>query len=114
MGRLFFAFSFAMFLVGTGSLYLTLYVWFGSGPEQARSTVDHYRSVAENTVHVYSEDFQVEVYRRQLSMLSDQETVREEPLSRCSRPIISGSPPRLGASTRVAGPAECRETTRPG
>ena len=30
----------------------------------------------ESETKLYSEDFQVEVYRRQLSMLSDQETVR--------------------------------------
>ena len=38
-----------LFAVGTLSLGLTLYLWFGEWPEQAKETVDHLRSVAENT-----------------------------------------------------------------
>ena len=41
--------STVMFAVGTLSLGLTLYLWFGEWPEQAKGTVDHLRSVAENT-----------------------------------------------------------------
>jgi beta-glucuronidase len=38
-----------LFVVGVASLGLTLYMWFGAWPEQAKVTVDHLRSVAENT-----------------------------------------------------------------
>ena len=38
-----------LFAIGVASLGLTLYLWFGDWPEQARATVDHLRSVAENT-----------------------------------------------------------------
>jgi beta-glucuronidase len=36
----------AAFLLGAGSLALTLYLWFGDWPRQARSLVEHQRSVA--------------------------------------------------------------------
>ena len=38
-----------LFAVGVSSLTLTFYLWFGDWPEQAKATVDHLRSVGENT-----------------------------------------------------------------
>jgi beta-glucuronidase len=38
--------SIALFSVGTASLALTLYLWFGDWPQEAKETVDHYRSLA--------------------------------------------------------------------
>ncbi|MCP4036208.1 MAG: hypothetical protein GY733_04670, partial [bacterium] len=49
MVRLFATLSLLLFLVGAASLGLTLYLWFGDWPEQAKATVDHLRSVAANT-----------------------------------------------------------------
>jgi beta-glucuronidase len=49
MRQLSIAVSALMFLVGLLSLILTLYLWFGEWPQQAKATVDHLRSVAENT-----------------------------------------------------------------
>ena len=48
MRRLFSVLAALLFLVGAGSLGLTLYLWFGDWPEQAKATVDHFRSVAAN------------------------------------------------------------------
>ncbi len=49
MLRWFAGLSVVLFVGGTASLALTLYLWFGDWPEQAKETVDHLRSVAENT-----------------------------------------------------------------
>jgi hypothetical protein len=49
MRRLFSVLAAVLFLVGAGSLGVTLYLWFGDWPEQAKATVDHLRSVAENS-----------------------------------------------------------------
>lgn len=49
MGRIIGAVGFILFVIGGASLALTLYLWFGDWPEQAKATVDHLRSVAENT-----------------------------------------------------------------
>jgi len=45
--KLWTALSLLLFLVGAASLALTLYLWFGDWPQEARETVDHFRSVAE-------------------------------------------------------------------
>jgi beta-glucuronidase len=47
MGRLAAVAGLLAFVVGVGSLALTLYLWFGDWPQSARQTVDHFRSVAE-------------------------------------------------------------------
>ena len=49
MRRLFTVLSLILFLIGSASLALTVYLWVGDWPEQTRELVDHYRSVAENT-----------------------------------------------------------------
>ncbi len=38
-----------LFVLGAGSLALTLYLWFGDWPAEVKSAVDHYRSVAEQS-----------------------------------------------------------------
>ena len=48
MVRIFTALSVVLFVVGGASLALTFYLWFGDWPEQAKATVEHLRSVAEN------------------------------------------------------------------
>lgn len=40
--------SLALFMVGAASLALTLYLWFGDWPREAKEIVDYYRSVGEN------------------------------------------------------------------
>jgi beta-glucuronidase len=40
--------SVLLFLLGIGSLALTLYLWFGDWPQTVKPMVDHYRSVGEN------------------------------------------------------------------
>ncbi len=47
MHRVFSALAALLFLVGGASLGLTLYLWFGDWPKQAKGTLDHLRSVAE-------------------------------------------------------------------
>jgi beta-glucuronidase len=48
MFRIFAALSVVLFVLGGASLALTLYLWFGNWPEQAKDTVDHMRSMAAN------------------------------------------------------------------
>lgn len=52
MHRWFAAGSAVLFVVGAASLALTLYLWFGDWPAQARHTVDHLRSVAAHSGRV--------------------------------------------------------------
>jgi len=49
MRRLFAVISIMMFATGAATLALTLYLWFGDWPTEAKATIDHLRSVAENT-----------------------------------------------------------------
>lgn len=47
MGRLAVVAGLLAFVVGVGSLALTLYLWLGDWPESARETLEHFRSVGE-------------------------------------------------------------------
>jgi len=49
MRRIFNGLAVLLFVSGVASLGLTLYLWFGDWPEDAKTTVDHLRSVGENT-----------------------------------------------------------------
>jgi beta-glucuronidase len=48
MPRLFTAIALLLFLIGVGSLALTLYLWVGDWPQEAKGTIDHLRSAREN------------------------------------------------------------------
>ncbi len=48
MSRLTTAIAFLLFLIGVGSLALTLYLWVGDWPQEAKGTVDYLRSAREN------------------------------------------------------------------
>lgn len=49
MRRTFLVAAAIFFVLGIGSLALTAYLWLGDWPKQAKGTLDHLRSVAENT-----------------------------------------------------------------
>ena len=48
MRRVIALFTGLLFLVGVGSLVLTLYLWFGAWPQEMKQTVDHLRSARAN------------------------------------------------------------------
>ena len=48
MQRLFSVLAFLVFTLGTASLALTLYLWFGDWPQEMKQTLDHLRSAREN------------------------------------------------------------------
>ncbi len=48
MRRLLIPLSLLLFVVGTSSLALTLYLWLGDWPRETKAVVDHYRSLGEN------------------------------------------------------------------
>ncbi len=48
MRRLFGILAVLLFIIGTGSLALTIYLWIGDWPQEAKSIVDHLRSAEEN------------------------------------------------------------------
>jgi beta-glucuronidase len=48
MSRLTIAIAFLLCLIGVGSLALTLYLWVGDWPQEAKGTVDYLRSAREN------------------------------------------------------------------
>jgi beta-glucuronidase len=48
MNRVFHAIALLALLVGVGSLALTIYLWVGDWPAEAKSTIDHLRSAQQN------------------------------------------------------------------